>query len=76
MTEDVKTVTPGRDTFMVADLFLKDPFRRVPVLESKKLVGQISGCDVLVDVEDIVNVEQNTSSQKEYLSEQMKSSLN
>jgi len=75
MTEDVKTVSPETDIFVVADLFLKNHFRRVPVLEGKKLVGQISRCDVLVAVQDIVNVKQNKSPQKEYLSEEMKSSL-
>jgi len=75
MTEDVKTVTPGTDIFVVADLFLKNHFRRVPVLENKKLVGQISRSDVLAAVQDIVNVKQNISPPKEYLSEEMKSSL-
>ena len=75
MTEDVKTVTPGTDIFVVADLFLKNHFRRVPVLESKKLVGQISRCDVLAAVKDIVDVKEKTSPPKEYLSEKMKNSL-
>jgi len=75
MTEEVKTVTPNTDIFVVADLFLKNHFRRVPVLNGKKIVGQISRCDVLAAVQDIVNVKQNTSPQKEYLSEEMKSSL-
>ena len=72
MTEDVKTVAPETDIFVVADLFLKNHFRRVPVLNGKKLVGQISRCDVLAAVQDIENVKQNTSPQKEYLSEEMK----
>ena len=72
MTEDVKTVAPETDIFVVADLFLKNHFRRVPVLNGKKLVGQISRCDVLAAVQDIENLKQNTSPQKEYLSEEMK----
>ena len=75
MSEDVKTVALGTDIFVVADLFLKNHFRRVPVLNGKKLVGQISRCDVLSAVKDIVNVKENTTPQKEYLSEEMKSSL-
>ena len=75
MSEDVKTVALETDIFVVADLFLKNHFRRVPVLNSKKLVGQISRCDVLSAVKDIVNVKENTTPQKEYLSEEMKSSL-
>ena len=75
MTEDVKTVALETDIFVAADLFLKNHFRRVPVLIGKKLVGQISRCDVLSAVKDIVTVKENTSPQKEYLSEEMKSSL-
>ena len=75
MTEDVKTVTPEMDIFVVADLFLKNHFRRVPVIDGKKLVGQISRCDVLAAVQDIVNVKATTKPRKEYLSEEMKSSL-
>ena len=75
MSEDVKTVELGTDIFVVADLLLKNHFRRVPVLNGKKLVGQISRCDVLSAVKDIVNVKENTTPQKEYLSEGMKSSL-
>jgi len=75
MTEDVKTVTPETDIFVVADLFLKNHFRRVPVIDGKKLVGQISRCDVLATVQDIVNVKATTKPLKEYLSEEMKSSL-
>ncbi len=75
MTSDVKVVHPDTDIFVVADLFFKNHFRRIPVTEGKKLVGQISRCDVLKAVQDIVNVKENTSPQKEYLSEEMKSSL-
>jgi len=75
MSEDVKTVGLGIDIFVVADLFLKNHFRRVPVLDGKKLVGQISRRDVLSAVKDIVNVKENTTPQKEYLSEEMKSFL-
>ena len=75
MTEEVKTVTPETDIFVVADLFLKNHFRRVPVLNGKKIAGQISRCDVLVAVQDIVKVKATTKPRKEYLSEEMKSSL-
>ena len=75
MSEDVKTVALGTDIFVVADLFLKNHFRRIPVSESKKLVGQISRCDVLAAVKDIVDVKEKTSPPKEYLSEKMKNSL-
>ena len=75
MSEDVRTVALETDIFVVADLFLKNHFRRVPVLNGKKLVGQISRCDVLSAVKNIVNVKENTTPQKEYLSEEMKSFL-
>lgn len=47
MTRDICTIEPDADLFKAADLFLKHSFRRMPVLENGKLVGQISRRDVL-----------------------------
>lgn len=47
MSKDVLTVAPDADLFRVADLFLKNSFRRLPVVEEGLLVGQISRRDVL-----------------------------
>jgi CBS domain-containing protein len=76
MTARVHSVKPEMDIFVVADLFLKHHFRRVPVLDGKKLVGQISRRDVLKAVQDTSNVKKTHKAEKEYLSEAMKGTLN
>ena len=48
MTRDVVTATPEDELFQVADLLLERAFRRLPVVEGGKLVGQVSRRDVLV----------------------------
>jgi len=48
MSREVVTVDPETDVFTVADLFLKNPFRRLPVVEDGVMIGQISRRDVLV----------------------------
>lgn len=48
MTREVTTVDPDDELFKVADLFLSRSFRRLPVVEDGKLVGQISRRDVLL----------------------------
>ena len=52
MTDVVSKVMPNSDLFSVADMFLKHNFRRMPVVEGKKLVGQISRSDVLKAIQD------------------------
>jgi len=47
MSREVQTVDPEADVFRVADMFLTRSFRRLPVLEQGKLVGQVSRRDVL-----------------------------
>lgn len=47
MSKDVTTITPDADLFRVAELFLKNSFRRLPVVEDGILVGQVSRRDVL-----------------------------
>jgi len=41
------TIGPEEGLFMVADLFLRLPYRRIPVVEDGQLVGQVSRRDVL-----------------------------
>jgi len=55
MSKNVCTVDASTDLFTVADLFLKNNFRRFPVLKEKKIVGQISRRDVLKAIKDITN---------------------
>lgn len=47
MAHEVITVSPEDDLFKVAELFLKNPFRRLPVVDKGKLIGQVSRRDVL-----------------------------
>ncbi len=47
MTRDVTTITPKMNVYYVAGLFLKNVFRRFPVVEDGKLVGAITRFDIL-----------------------------
>ncbi len=47
MSRKVLTVEPARDVFAVADIFLKNNYRRLPVVENDKLVGIVTRGDVL-----------------------------
>ncbi|MHC4812229.1 MAG: CBS domain-containing protein [Planctomycetota bacterium] len=47
MSTEVFTIEPDMDIFKLADLFLKKFYRRFPVVENGKLVGQITRRDLL-----------------------------
>jgi predicted transcriptional regulator len=47
MSRDIVTVDADVDVFTVAEIFLKNPFRRLPVVENGVMIGQISRRDVL-----------------------------
>lgn len=51
MTKEVKTVDAEASLVEVAELFLNSPYRRFPVVEENRLVGQISRRDVLKALE-------------------------
>jgi len=55
MTKSVSTVDSNTDLFQVAETFLQNNFRRIPVLKNNKLVGQISRRDVLKAIKDLTN---------------------
>lgn len=51
MSKVVATLGPETDIFIVTDIFLKNVFRRMPVVEGKKL-GIISQRDVLKAIKE------------------------
>ena len=53
MTTSIFTVNSGDDLFTVANIFLKNNFRRLPVMNGEIIVGQISRRDVLKAIKDI-----------------------
>jgi CBS domain-containing protein len=53
MTTEVESVTPDTDLFDVAQRFVGAPYKRLPVVEGGRLVGQISRIDVLRAIADL-----------------------
>ena len=75
MTKAVSTVKPNNDLFSVAAIFLKNNFRRIPVVENSKLVGQISRRDVLYAIQDNTNYDLDNNDINGYITKEMKGSL-
>jgi len=51
MSQNVVTVEANESVLKIAERFLKDRFRRYPVMEDNRLIGQISRIDVLKALE-------------------------
>ncbi len=47
MSHDVRTIDSGADIITVADLFVESSYRRFPVVENGRMIGQISRQDIL-----------------------------
>ena len=47
MSREVRTIESGMDIIAAADLFVESSYRRFPVLENGRMVGQISRQDIL-----------------------------
>lgn len=50
MTRAVTTIAPTMDIYSISGLFRQNHFRRVPVCDGGRLVGQVSRRDVLVGI--------------------------
>ena len=59
MSTDLKTINIHDTLSNVADEFIKSRFRRFPVMEGDKLVGQISRRDILRAIVKLSNEEQS-----------------
>ena len=53
MNKDVRTVDAEASILDLAEMFLSAPYRRYPVMEDNRLVGQISRRDVLRALENL-----------------------
>ncbi|TWU49784.1 CBS domain-containing protein [Rubripirellula reticaptiva] len=47
MDTDALTAGPGADLLGIAQMFLNSPYRRLPIVENGKLIGQVSRRDLL-----------------------------
>ena len=65
------TVQEDTDLLTIAQIFLRHPFRRLPVLRDGKLVGQISRRDVLKAAHDIMAIAPEKENPLLYLSSLM-----
>lgn len=60
---DARTITQDIDLLSIAEIFLHTPYRRLPVLDGQRVIGQVSRRDVLATVYRIIQpIEKRTSS--------------
>ena len=66
---DAKTISGEMDLLSIAEIFLHSPYRRLPVLEGDRVIGQVSRRDLLASVYRIIEpIETPTGSSLLYLS--------
>ena len=56
MSSKIKTIDANSSLTQAAELFIKYELRRLPVVENKKLIGQISRRDVLRAINESVEI--------------------
>jgi CBS domain-containing protein len=61
MSTDPKTIGPDTDIYQVAEFFLDHRYRRLPVVDQGRLVGQISRRDVLKAIQRMQSSEHQSS---------------
>lgn len=54
MSKEIQTIDANASLMEAAEMFIKNGVRRLPVLENKKLIGQISRRDVLRAINESV----------------------
>ncbi|MEE9280273.1 MAG: CBS domain-containing protein [Myxococcota bacterium] len=47
METEITTITPDTDIYFAAGLFLRNSFRRLPVVEGGRLIGAVTRFDIL-----------------------------
>lgn len=52
MTKEVISISPDMDIFYVAGIFLKNYYRRLPVVKDGEILGQVSRVDILRGMRD------------------------
>lgn len=77
MSRELVTISPSEGIFVAADQFLKNSFRRMPVLEDGKLVGLVSRHDVLEGTRKIWECgdREKPWTDSKYLTDQIKAAL-
>ncbi len=68
MDTQCRTITEETDLLSIAQIFADTPFRRLPVLDGTKLVGQLSRRDVLRAAHELLDVPKPSESGLLYLS--------
>ncbi len=63
MSKDPVTIAADESLFTVAEMFIKNNYRRLPVLDKKKLIGQLSRYDILFALKKLSTLEKSSLKQ-------------
>ncbi len=66
MTREVTTISPGTDIYSIASIFLRNEFRRLPVVEEGRLLGQVSRRNLLVGMDEMHKQEEKRTRYPDY----------
>lgn len=74
MSTDVTTISPDANLYTIADMFFTMTFRRLPVVQEGKLLGQVSRRDVMKEIKKGMQLNKKNL-KSEMLSHEMEVSL-